>query len=120
MSIDVALTDLAKAIGERGSLAYLVTVGEHGPRVVSVSVEVADDVTLVMAAGRHTLTNAAARPEVALLWPAGSTDPTHTLLVDGTAAPGREDGELAVTPTKAILHRVRAGKGAPPSDAPRP
>ena len=116
MSIDVALADLAAAIAERGGLAYLVTVGERSPRIMSVTVELADDGTLVMAVGRHTLANAAARPDVALLWPADATNPTHTLLVDATATDAAgDDGDLVVRPTSAILHRVRAGRGAAPT-----
>ena len=50
---------------------------------------------------------------MALLWPADVASPNHTLLVDGIAVPGGAEGELVVTPTSAILHRVRAGRGAP-------
>ena len=136
MSIDVALDELAATVAERGDLAYLVTVGLRGPRVVSVSVVVEAGAGagvetgsggvpldgLFVAVGRHTAANVAARPEVTLLWPADATHPKHTLLVDGTAAvvdpagddaDGPSDGEvLRITPTGAILHRVRTGRGA--------
>ena len=108
MSIEVPLADLAAAIGARGPLVYLVTVGERGPRVVSVSVEVTGAGELRVGAGRHTSANVAARPEVALMWPADADHPKHTLLVDGTAVAAADGAEeLVITPTAAILHRVR-------------
>jgi hypothetical protein len=112
VSVDVSLEDLPAAIDRRGELCYLVTVGERGPRVVSVSVEVTDAGDLRMEVGRHTIANAAERPAVTILWPPDAVDPTHTLLVDGSAsAADADEGVLDVTPTKAILHRVRAGHG---------
>jgi hypothetical protein len=112
VSIDVALDDLARVIAGRGPLAYLVTVGAAGPRVVSASVEV-DGVDLVMAAGRHSLANVADRPSVTLLWPPDEGDPAHSLLVDGTARPDVDGTRIRVAPTSAILHRVRTGRGRP-------
>ena len=118
MSIPVALDQLAATIAERGDLAYLVTVGEHGPRVVSVTVVVDGDGdgSLVVGAGRHTAANVAVRPQVTLLWPAGGTDPKHSLLVDGTASVSDDGEHLLIVATGAILHRVRAGRGVPPAD----
>lgn len=108
------LHELPEVIHERGPLAYLVTVGDRGPRVVSVTVEVLDGGLLAMAAGRHTVANVAARPAVTLLWPADADHPVHTLLVDGGAA-GAADGDgVVVTPASAILHRIRRGHGADP------
>lgn len=118
MSIPVALDQLAATIAKRGDLAYLVTVGEHGPRVVSVTVVVDGDGdgSLMVGAGRHTAANVAVRPQVTLLWPAGGTDPKHSLLVDGTASVSDDGEHLLIVATGAILHRVRTGRGAPPTD----
>ncbi len=48
----------------------------------------------------------------------------YSLIVDGTAAAGSGDGEIVVTPTKAILHRPavdaegkRTGSDCAPADA---
>ncbi len=103
------LGDLADMVAERGPLAYLVTVGEVGPRVVSVSARFEPDDTIRVEAGRHTVANVAARPAVTLFWPLDAEHPKHTLLVDGTAA--LVGDELVVTPSSAMLHRVRTGRG---------
>jgi len=117
MSIKVAIEELTAAIAERGSTAYLVTVGDSGPRVVSVAVRVRADSALVVGAGRHTAVNVAARPSVTVFWPVDADHPKHALLVDGTAVispAGSED--LVITPTSAMLHRVREGRGTPSRD----
>ena len=60
---------------------------------------------------RHPRRNAAARPHVTLLWPAGP-DGQYSLLVDGVAEPPADpDLPLEVRPTTAIRHRVAAGQG---------
>lgn len=110
MSIPVALEDLAAAIAGRTAQAYLVSIRDERPHVVSVAPEAQDDGTLVVGAGRRTSLNIAERPEVTLLWPVDDGDPKHSLLVDGTAAAGSDGEQLVITPTGAILHRVRAGR----------
>ena len=108
MSIRVDLTDVADAVAERGPGAYLVTVGDHGPRVVSVAVAVRADGTLEVGAGRHTSANVAQRPAVTLLWPNDDVDPHHSLLIDGTASrPSPEAEVLVIIPTSAMRHRRR-------------
>ena len=54
--------------------------------------------------GKHSLANVATHPTATLVWPPASPD-GYSLIVDGTAATGSRDGEIVVTPTKAILHR---------------
>jgi hypothetical protein len=110
VSIPVELPDLAAAIAGRTAQAYLVSIRDERPHVVSVTPTVRDDGTLVVGAGRRTSLNIAERPEVTLLWPTDDADPKHSLLVDGTATarPGADDDDtLTITPTSAILHRVR-------------
>lgn len=114
MSIRVDLADVAAAVAERGPAAYLVTVGETGPRVVSVAVAVRADGTLEVGAGRHTSANVARRPAVTLLWPNDDVDPNHSLLIDGTATRADPEAEvLVITPTSAMRHRRRTP--TPPS-----
>ncbi len=104
MSIAVELADLPDAIARRGPGAFLVTIGEGGPHVVSVSVAMVGG-HLDMGAGRRTARNVAARPAVTLLWPHGVDHPDDSLLVDGTASLADDDDRLTVTPSSAILHR---------------
>ena len=114
MSIEVALTELAEAVGRRVGQPYLVSIraGEDGarPHVVSVQPRLDPNGTVVVGAGRRTALNVAETPEVTLLWPVDEGDPKHSLLVDCSAAASDEEGELVLTPTSAILHRVRAAR----------
>ncbi len=113
MSIPVPLERLRAAVEERGPGAYLLTVSDDGrPHAVHVPVGWEGE-RLVAEVGKRSATNAAARPAVALLWAVRSPD-DYSLIVDGmAAAPSRDDQRrLAITPTKAVLHR--------PAAAPRP
>lgn len=110
MSITVELDDLADSVDGRTGQAYLVTIRDTRPHVVSVAPSPGAGGTLVVGAGRRTALNIADHPEVTLLWPVDDSDPKHSLLVDGTAAPGDDGETLVVTPTSAILHRVRAAR----------
>ena len=116
MSAPLDTASLAERLEEYGPLAHLVTVSAEGaPHVVAVRVEQRDG-ELVVAAGRHTAANAAARPAVTLLWaaPAGWH---YSLIVDGTARalPEPAAPSLAVTPTRAVLHRTPEGDPRAPS-----
>ncbi len=137
MSVPVELQELAERLGERGPVAYLVTVGDSGkPHVVSVRAELAGD-QLTMGAGRRTLANVLERPDVTLLWPAAPGE-GYSLIVDGIAARGPDavisqppaigarSGEgsadaaaasatLVVRPTAAVMHRTPLGDPASPS-----
>jgi hypothetical protein len=110
MSVAVSLEELRDEIARRGEAAFLLTVGDDGrPHSVAVATSWVGD-ALVMGAGRGTRANAAARPLVSLLWP--PAEPAgYSLIVDGSAgilASG--DGDVvAVTPTKAVLHRPGPG-----------
>jgi hypothetical protein len=104
----VLLNGLREQTTEFGPSAYVITVtGDGRPHVVSVAVDWSDD-QLVFGAGRSTLANAAARPEIALFWapiePGG-----YSLIVDGRAErdePGTD--RIRLQPSKAILHRSAA------------
>ena len=106
MSIAVGLDELREQMAEFGP-AYVLTVSDDG-RAHSVAVSVEwRGAELVVPAGRTTSRNATARPLVALLWPATTTD-GYSLIVDATFVAGAEipgGHELTLRPTKAVLHR---------------
>lgn len=97
--------ELPAAIAERGSAAFLVSIGDTRPHVVSVAVEVlTDPVRLRVGAGRSTPANVAARPTVTLLWPAAGTDPDHSLVVDGDAETDPDGTTVTIVPHGGVLH----------------
>lgn len=113
MTAPLDTASLAERLEEYGPVAHLVTVSAVGaPHVVAVRVERRDG-DLVVGAGRHTAANAAERPGVTLLWaaPAGRH---YSLIVDGTARPSGE-AALAISPTRAVLHRTPDGDPSEPS-----
>lgn len=110
MSVPVALEELRDQIDRFGAYPYLVTVGDDG-RPHTVGVDVAwDGDQLVTGAGRRTAANVTDRPLVTLLWPPYEAD-GYTLIVDGDAALLADAEEIAVTPTRAVLHKPTAGPG---------
>jgi hypothetical protein len=101
MSIAVGLDELAATLAER-PWGYLITVtDDQRTRILSVPTQLTDGV-LTMSAGRGACANAAARPDVTMVFPpASGTD--LTLIVDGRA---RVVGDrIEVAPTAAVLHR---------------
>jgi hypothetical protein len=106
MSVKVELGELGATLADF-DVAYLVTVSDEArSHVLSVWPELVDGGIVVDGVGRHTQANAAARPDVTLVFPprrAGG----YTLLVDGTASVDGSD--VTVVPVKAILHRPAAG-----------
>ena len=117
MSVPVALAALAERADDFGEVAYLVSVSGAGlPHVVAVRARW-DDGELVVGAGRQTMINASARPDVTLLWPASPGGP-YCLIVDGTArvrAKSTEAETLAIEPAAAVLHRTPEGDPSAPS-----
>jgi hypothetical protein len=106
----VLLDGLREQTTRFGDSAYVLTVTDDGkPHAVAVTVGWDDD-TLTFGAGRTTMANAAARPDVALLWP--PVEPGgYSLIVDGCAAHRQSpsgDG-LVVQPIRAVLHRPAPG-----------
>lgn len=112
MSVPVETEGLAERIAEFGARAFLVTVGADGrPHVTSVAVRL-DGRAVVAGAGRTTRANVAGGSPVTLLWPPSGAG-AYCLLVDGR---GAVDGdEVAVSPTRAVLHRVVGAAGEGPS-----
>jgi hypothetical protein len=104
MSMKVEIGELAERLGDY-SFAYLVTVGDEGrAHLLAVLPELGDDALTIGGVGTHTLANVATHPTATLVWPPASPD-GFSLIVDGAAAVGADDGVIVVTPTKAILHR---------------
>jgi Pyridoxamine 5'-phosphate oxidase len=115
MSVPVAVADLGLHLAERGSSAYLSTVGDDGrPHLVAVALELDADTTMLRCdAGNRTADNVARRPLVSLLWPARTAD-DFSLIVDGDATVHGVGGDrrVVVTPTRAVLHRPALGAPA--------
>lgn len=107
MSIPVALEKLRNEIRAFALAPYLITVSDDArPHAVAVAATWEGN-ALAMDVGKRTASNASARPQVSLLWPPNDAG-GYSLIVDGTAAPGAVDGRVAVTPTRAVLHRPAA------------
>jgi hypothetical protein len=106
MSVKVELGELASKLAGY-DVAYLVTVSDDArAHVLSVWPDATDAGIVVDGVGRHTQANAAAHPDVTLVFPPNEQG-GYTLLVDGTASV--DDTTVTIAPTKAILHRPAAG-----------
>ncbi len=106
MSVAVPLDVLSERVAEFGCHPYLVTVSPEGrAHVASVSTTVVGD-RLVLPAGRTSRANLASNPAVTLLWTAHD-DGVYSLIVDGHGQVlGGDVDDVAITPTRAVLHRV--------------
>jgi Pyridoxamine 5'-phosphate oxidase len=101
VSIPVDLAELAGHVVVRG-FGYLLTVGDDGrPHAVALRPDV-DGATLRFAAGGRTGSNAAARPDVAVVFPPHEGD-DFSLVVDGTATV--EGSTVVVVARSAVRHR---------------
>ena len=104
MSVAVGLADLRATTAEYG-WAYLLTVSDDArPHVVAVAPSWVGE-ALVMAVGRGSAHNAAARSSVTLCYPPIETG-GFSLIVDGVASV--EDEFVTLTPASAVLHRPAA------------
>lgn len=68
---------------------------------------------VVLTAGRTSRANTSTNASVSVLWPAPGGGP-YSLIVDGDGTVDNEAEEIAVVPTRAVLHRVAGG----PTDLP--
>jgi len=109
MSIAVELAELRAVADGQAPFAYLLTVGE-GARVHAIAlVPAIGDGEIVCEAGRSSCANAAARPDVSLLWPPGAPG-DYSLIVDGVAS---VDGSVVrIVPGRAVRHRPAVGGGS--------
>jgi hypothetical protein len=106
MSTSVTPASLEAALRERRAGAYVITVGEAGaPHVVATEVTPHPE-GLLAEVGPRTASNARARGQVSLLYPARH-DGDYSLIVDAvaTADPVGDGSQLRFTPTRAVLHR---------------
>jgi hypothetical protein len=113
MSVSVQLEELREQMARYGSTAYLLTVNDDDrPHVVSVAPRW-DGETVVVEAGSRSSANASARAAVSILWPAIDSS-GFSLIVDGAATvrTGASEDEIAVQPSRAVLHRSRAAADA--------
>ena len=112
MSIPVELDSIAAQL-QRFATAYLLTTSGEKVKAVAAAPVLEDGRLRVGGPGRGSLANAAAHPDVTLMWPPTErTEPAgFTLLVDGTAEADGED--LLVTPTWAVLHRPAGSDHGP-------
>jgi Pyridoxamine 5'-phosphate oxidase len=102
MSIKVTLPQLAETLA-RYRFAYLLTVGDDArAHVVAVTTTLVNDTLLVTDLGRRTRANVAVHPSVTLVWPPANPS-DYSLIVDGVGS--MRDDELAIAPTRAVLHR---------------
>lgn len=110
VSTKVDLADLPAEIVGRGPAAFLTTMGEQRPHIVSVAVVDDGSGVVSVSAGRSTARNVAERPGVTLLWPFDAEHPGFSLLVDGTGTLTDNGERLTIEVTGAILHRA-GGRG---------
>ncbi|HEY7204070.1 MAG TPA: hypothetical protein VIA61_07240 [Methylomirabilota bacterium] len=106
MSTSAIPTSLEDALRERGAGAYVITVGDAGaPHVVYAEIT-AHPEGLAVEVGSRTASNARARAQISLLYPARHDD-DYSLIVDATATPsaGGDGHRLHLVPTRAVLHR---------------
>ena len=110
MNVEMALDRLEKAIAERGAGAYVLTVtGDGRPHAVYLDVAWEHGRLVAPGIGATTAANAAARPNVSLLFPV-TAGADYTLFVDGPATVETRAGErcVVVTPSRAVYHRPGA------------
>lgn len=112
MSVKVPLSELADEVPQWGFGYLLTTSGEGPPHVIALVPDVADaslgeatqGVLLRFdAGGRRACRNAAAQPEVTVVFPPRPGSDGFSLLVDGKATVVGDVVE--VRPTGAVLHR---------------
>lgn len=101
MSIPVPIDELARALADF-DLAYLLSSGATGVKVVSVTVQAGEGELVVPTPSGGTAANIDAHPAVTLLCPPREAG-GYSLIVDGTALT-RGEG-FVITPGRAVLHR---------------
>jgi hypothetical protein len=117
MSVSVALDALQAQVDEFGNHPYVITVNAAGrAHVVSVCARL-DGGTVIVSAGRTSRANVDSNATVTVLWPATPGGP-YSLIVDGEGKVDIDAEEIAITPTRAVLHRVADASADLPSCVP--
>lgn len=105
--MQIAPEDLADALAER-PFGYLLTIGDDGrPRAIAlVPTFDHDTVSLMFSLGGSagTLTAAAQRPQVSVLFAPIDDDP-YSIIVDGDAVVDEVAGTVSVRVARAVRHR---------------
>lgn len=104
MSMKVELEDLGEHIDRYGPAAFLVSTGDDQRPHTTHVVVFRDGDALTCAVGGKTARNIAARPGVALLFPAPAAG-EFSLIVDADATVDGAAGTARVAPARAVLHR---------------
>ena len=108
MSVKVELGELAARIGEY-DFAYLVTVGEDGrAHVLSVWPEVTADGLVVDGVGRHSQANAAAHPDVTLVFP-----PARSVAASACSSTARRRSTARRSPSRPARRSSTARRPGP-------
>lgn len=108
MSIAVPLDELEARLADF-PWGYLVTVRDDG-RAQSLAVPTQYvDSALIASVGARAAANAAARPNVTLIFP-GPTGRDMSLIVDGEAE--IDGGQVRIIPTWAVMHRPALASAA--------
>jgi hypothetical protein len=116
MTVKVDLAALDQQAAVFGTNPFLLTVSpDRRPHAVSVRVEW-DGTTFQLRAGRTSLANMAANPDVTLLWappPGHGSDGGYSLIVDGLAKVVED--RVTVAPASSLLHRTVAHTAEDPA-----
>jgi hypothetical protein len=102
VSIAVEIDRLGEEMARFGESAFVLTTSDDGRPHISHVPVIYEEGVLCCTVGGRSAGNARTRPQIAVLWPPGSTD-GFSLIVDADACV--EGSELRLTPTKAVLHR---------------
>ena len=109
MSIAVSIERLRDEVARFGSTPYLLTVSDDAHARTRPPSRWSGGVTS-SSWGRRSSRNAAAHPEVSLLWP--PFEPGGYSLISDGVAHDLGDELMAFSPTKAVLHRPAPGQRA--------
>jgi hypothetical protein len=109
MSIRVELDELRSVAEDQAPFAYLLTVSDdQSAHAVAITPAIGDG-SITCDAGNRSCANAAARPNVSLLWPPAEPG-DYSLIVDGRAAV--EGSTVQIPPERAVRHRPAPGGGS--------
>jgi hypothetical protein len=110
MSVPVPIDRLREEMARFGPAFLLTVTDDSHPHAVAVAPGWDGD-RLVVSAGKTSRRNAAARPDLTLLWP-GPRAGEFSLIVDGAAAVDDGAETVTISPTRAVLHRPAPGGGS--------
>ena len=103
VSVEVSIDEMLQQL-DRWDFGYLLTGSDEGrPHLIALRPKVSGEVLRFDAGGGRACRNAAARPDVTVLFPPHPGSNGFSLVVDGRAT---VDGDMIdVLPVRALLHR---------------